>query len=202
MGGEVLPQESERGLRVVPDPVVLDGGVLGIGGIEAELHEVDIIPVPGRVQAVGGHVHDRALLLAEPVAGDEFGLHTETTLLLADRRTVVIAPAFHRGVSESRLPGKHPEIGGIEGKLLATDDATGDLGIAIVDQVPQREHRARAGDSPAAKLRRPLDLRDAVHLDNRRGIEVVVMPLRVVDLAVMRIRGGQEGHVTTRRLRR
>jgi len=37
--GQVLLEEGQRGLRVVPDGVVFNGGMLDVGGIKAELDE-------------------------------------------------------------------------------------------------------------------------------------------------------------------
>ena len=182
---QVLLEEGQRGLRVVPNGVILDAGMLDIGGIKAELDEVDVIPIPRGVQSVGREVRDEALLLAELVSLDEFGLEAETVLLLTHRRAVMVAPTLLGREREPSVATQDAEIGGVERELLAANHPPCYLGVSVVDQVAQGKDRPWFRDESAAELLGPRQLRDAVHLRDGRSIEGVMVALRMVFLAVM-----------------
>ena len=190
--GQVLLEEGQRGLRVVPDGVVFNGRMLDVGGIKAELDEVDVIPIPRGVQSIGREIRDEALLFAELVSFDEFGLEAETALLLTHRRAVMVAPTLLGREGQLSVATQDPEVSGVERELLAANHPPCYLGVSVVDQVAQGKDRPWLRNESAAEFLGPRQLLDAVHLRNGRGIEGVMVALRMVFLAVMLVGRRQE----------
>lgn len=65
---QIPPQECQRSLGIMPDRIVFDLRMLSVGRIDAELHKMNVVPIPRIVQPVFGKGGEPSFLLPQQIS--------------------------------------------------------------------------------------------------------------------------------------